>query len=170
MTIRRDDHPAERDADFDAIADRLRAANERIEAPEGLLERIDADIRAETVERRFRRAGSALAAAAVITLGLTAWWFVGRGGGPSVAPPPDVDPGAPVPVIVAEGPSPVATDAALVRVDFDPESSQFARRVESTNPNVTIHLIYRSVTPLEPADDGAAEPEAMLIDDRGAST
>ena len=152
------------DADFEPIAQRLRAANERIEAPPALIERIDAGIRAETVERRFRRTGSLLAAAAVIALAVTAWWLVGRGG-PTPVGPPEIAP------IIAEAPAETGPAAAeFVRLDFEPDSSQFARRVESTKPTVTIHLIYQSATPLAPADDGTGEPEAMRIHDRGAST
>jgi hypothetical protein len=138
------------------IAARLAAANRQVELPADLLDRVEESIRADERRRAGgwinRWSSSALAAAAMIALALTARMATL----PSTPPGPSPDP-------LADAIS-SPTLHPEVQVDFEVDSPYFARLVPTTSTDVSIAFVYRGVNARTAAgpttDDPSLPPDA----------
>ncbi len=130
---------------FAPIARALTAANDEIEIPPGLIDRIDERLWAAARRRRIFLTAS-LAAAAVVAVAVTAWLVAGGG---LAAVEPSVE--SPFHLTQSE---PSRSPAAVV---FDPTSPYFAVPVETESPNVSIVFVYRNLNTPEPPG-GSNEP------------
>ena len=126
---------------FAPIARALTAANDEIEIPPGLIDRIDERLRAAAGRRRLFITAS-LAAAAAMAVALTAWLVAGGG----LAA---VEPSVESPLRLA-----IVSPAAVV---FEPTSPYFAVPVETESPNVSIVFVYQNLNIPEPPG-GSNEP------------
>ncbi len=126
---------------FAPIARALTAANDEIEIPPGLVDRIDEHLRA-AAGRRWLFITASLAAAAAMAVALTAWLVAG-GGLAAVEPH----------LRLAQS-EPSRSPAAVV---FDPTSPYFAVPVETESPNVSIVFVYQNLNIPEPPG-GSNEP------------
>ncbi len=145
-------HPDSVDA-FAPIARALTRANDEIEIPPGLIDRIDERLRAAAGRRRLFLAAS-LATAAAVAVAVTAWLVAGGG---IAAVEPSVE--SPLRLTQSE-PSrsrAIASAASPVTVVFDPTSPYFAVPVKTESPNVSIVFVYRNVNTPEPPG-GSNEP------------
>ena len=129
---------------FAPIARALTAANDEIEIPPGLIDRIDERLRA-AAGRRWILAAS-LAAAAVVAVAVTAWLVAGGG---FVTVEPSIE--SPLRLTQSE---PSRSPAAVV---FDPTSPYFAVPVKTESPNVSIVFVYQNLNIPEPPG-GSDEP------------
>ncbi len=126
---------------FAPIARALTRANDQIEIPPGLIDRIDERLRAAAGRRRLFITAS-LAAAAAMAVALTAWLVAGGG----LAA---VEPSVESPLRLA-----IVSPAAVV---FEPTSPYFAVPVETEIPNVSIVFVYQNLNIPEPPG-GSNEP------------
>ncbi len=130
---------------FAPIARALTRANDQIEIPPGLVDRIDERLRAAAGRRRLFITAS-LAAAAAMAVALTAWLVAGGG---LAAVEPSVE--SPFHLTQSE---PSRSPAAVV---FEPTSPYFAVPVETESPNVSIVFVYQNLNIPEPPG-GSDEP------------
>ncbi len=137
-------HPDSVDA-FAPIARALTRANDQIEIPPGLIDRIDEHLRAAAGRRRILLTAS-LAAAAVVAVAVTAWLVAGGG----LAA---VEPSVESPFHLTQS-APSRSPAAVV---FEPTSPYFAVPVETESPNVSIVFVYQNLNTPEPPG-GSNEP------------
>ncbi len=133
---------------FAPIARALTAANDEIEIPPGLIDRIDERLRA-AAGRRWILAAS-LAAAAVVAVAVTAWLVAG--GGLAV-----VEPHLRLAQSEPSRSRRIASPAAPATGVFEPTSPYFAVPVETESPNVSIVFVYQNLNIPEPPG-GSNEP------------
>ncbi len=129
---------------FAPIARALTAANDELEIPPGLVDRIDEHLRAAAGRRRILAAG--LAAAAAVAVAVTAWLVAGGGFA-------TLEPSIESPLRLTQS-EPSRSPAAVV---FDPTSPYFAVPVETESPNVSIVFVYQNLNIPEPPG-GSNEP------------
>jgi hypothetical protein len=133
------------DDDLDAL---LREASHRVSVPADLVPRI----RRRLDGRRRMGVGLAtLATAAALLIGATLW-VLWRSGGVSTAPDgPFVARPAPEPAVPSENPQ---GDVIVM-----PGPGLLARHVETSDPRVSIVLLYREVTPPDAPELEEPDPE-----------
>ena len=150
-------------AERQKVVDRLLAQGDApLEpAPNGLIDRIEEQIRRSSRRRRVRLVGGLSAAAAV--MGCAVWLGIGSPGSQSPPVAEQIAEPSPRPEPAEPPNEKAAAPEEFVQVTFDPPSDYIAIPIESAKPGISIIWVYPTVKPSAdhqaPADESATSTQ-----------